>query len=189
MKNEKEIKNEKRRPGRPRKNKVNTPVNCVTTPNCKHENDNEFDSLVDAFNNLKKLEDLVKELDKLNSEEDVEVSNTCKFGDKCKCEQDDEYDICFGLASAICEQCRDARVFEKLITNPDYIEAFTTITEAIEEAKEELETEMNADNATESIFVETFSESPDSEVYKVVVTVENPSEETFEKLIELFPEK
>jgi hypothetical protein len=195
----KEVQNQKakRGPGRPRKNnKADAPiigaaigVTGADADKMKSiiENQNmdpELAKLADAFNNLKALEELAKELE---SREDKEA---CTCGGNCKC--DEEKDMYFDIVSTICKHCEDAAVFERLISNPEYLEAFGRVIDAIEQAKADFEAEQAEDEEyedDEEITVETFSETPDSEIYRIIVTVENPSEETFEKLLELFPNK
>jgi hypothetical protein len=196
----KEVQNQKakRGPGRPRKNnKADAPiigaaigVTGADADKMKSiiENQNmdpELAKLADAFNNLKALEELAKELE---SREDKEA---CSCGGNCKC--DEEKDMYFDIVSTICKHCEDAAVFERLISNPEYLEAFGRVIDAIEQAKADFEAEQSEEDEEyeddEEITVETFSETPDSEIYRIIVTVENPSEETFEKLLELFPNK
>lgn len=206
MKNEKskEIKNQKakRGPGRPRKNnKADAPIigACADADKIKsflkdQNMDPEIAKLADAFSHLKELEELAKETEimkelakELESREDKEA---CSCGGNCKC--DEEKDMYFDIVSTICKHCEDAAVFERLISNPEYLEAFGRVIDAIEQAKADFEAEQAEDEEyedDEEITVETFSETPDSEIYRIIVTVENPSEETFEKLLELFPNK
>ena len=192
----KEVQNQKakRGPGRPRKNnKADAPIIGAAigadadkmTSIIENQNmDPELAKLADAFNNLKALEELAKEL------EGMEDKEACTCGGNCKCNE--EKDMYFDIASTVCKHCGDAAVFERLISNPEYLESFGRVIDAIEQAKADFEAEQEEDEEyedDEEITVETFSETPDSEIYRIIVTVENPSEETFEKLLELFPNK
>lgn len=205
MKNEKakEIKNQKakRGPGRPRKNNksdapiIGAAIGVTDADKMKSiiENQKMDSELADALNNPKALEELEELVNWLRELEDTAAKEDCTCGGDCKC--DEEKDMYFDIVSTVCKHCGDAAVFERLISNPEYLESFGRIIDAIEQAKADFASEQEEYDYDEEyeddevISVETFSETPDSEIYRIVVTVENPSEETFEKLLELFPDK